>query len=506
MRTDVGSAAGLEISVLGVGKSYGGISVLRDVNIEIRPGEIHGLVGENGAGKSTLLRILGGSIRADSGEVLLDGKPARIRNPKEAIGRGVSLISQELALVPARSVIENVFLGRWSESLGVPMQRRDMEEFERLQEVTGFRLDPSAAVSSLAIGQQQQVEILKALTQGARLLAMDEPTAVLSGHEKEGLLELIRRLADAGTTIVFVSHFLDEVLGLADRVTVLRDGSLVLTEDAADLDPRSLVTNMVGRQVHVMYPEPAAVPADAPPMLVVAGLSRGDVHDVSLTVRSGEILGIAGLIGSGQSEILRMIFGADHPTSGSVTIDGHRLTTVTPTRTMAAGVALVPQSRKQQGLALMRSVRDNVAVTTLRKRRRGPFVRRRAERQAVAEITRAVDLRAPSLDSPMWTLSGGNQQKALFGKWLLTRPKVLLVDEPTRGVDVVAKQQIHQLIVKLAASGVAVIVVSSEVEEVLGLSHRVVVVRNGRVVAEFGRGATPGELVAAAFGNEIGVE
>jgi ribose transport system ATP-binding protein len=201
-----------------------------------------------------------------------------------------------------------------------------------------------------------------------------------------------------------------------------------------------------------------------------------------------------------------MIFGADHPTSGSVTIDGHRLTTVTPTRTMAAGVALVPQSRKQQGLALMRSVRDNVAVTTLRKRRRGPFVRRRAERQAVAEITRAVDLRAPSLDSPMWTLSGGNQQKALFGKWLLTKPKVLLVDEPTRGVDVVAKQQIHQLIVKLAASGVAVIVVSSEVEEVLGLSHRVVVVRNGRVVAEFGRGATPGELVAAAFGNEIGVE
>ncbi len=495
---------GLEISARGVGKRYGGVSVLRDINLDIRAGEIHGLVGENGAGKSTLLRILGGSSRADTGEVFLDGQAAGIRSPKEAIDRGVSLISQELALVPARSVLENVFLGRWSQRLGGNRSTGDLREFQRLQDSTGFKLNPSATVSSLPIGMQQQVEILKALARGAKVLALDEPTAVLAGHEKEGLLALIRKLAADGTTIVFVSHFLDEVLGLADRITVLRDGDLILTDEAANHTPASLVEHMVGREVSVMYPTQVPASIDAPIILEAEGLSRGFVQDVSLSLRAGEILGVAGLVGSGRSEMLRMIFGADTPTSGRVLVKGEPITAGSPRQSMAAGIALVPESRKEQGLALTRSVRDNVAVTTLSARRAGPFVNGRAERKAVAEMARLVDLRAPSLDAPVWTLSGGNQQKALFAKWLLTEPLILLIDEPTRGVDVVAKKQIHQLVVKLAASGVGVVVVSSEIDEVLQLAHRVVVMRHGRLVAEFEHGSAAGEVIAAAFGDEGG--
>jgi ribose transport system ATP-binding protein len=502
MMTSVAQRNGLGISARGVGKSYGGVSVLRDVNLDVRPGEILGLVGENGAGKSTLLRILAGSIRPDTGEVLLDGEPAGIRTPKDAISRGVSLISQELALVPARTVLENVFLGSWDGWAGGRGRARDLQTFQRLQEETGFRLDPDAIVASLPIGRQQQVEILKALARGAQVLALDEPTAVLAGHEKEGLLDLIRKLAEGGTTVVFVSHFLDEVLSIADRVTVLRDGDLVATDDASNHHPGSLVAMMVGRQVDVMYPALPPVPEDAPVALSVEGLSRGMVQDVSLQVRAGEILGVAGLVGSGRSELLRMIFGADTPVAGRVVVKGAPLKAPSPARAMAAGLALVPESRKEQGLALTRSVRDNVAVTTLSRRRVGPFARRKAERRAVADVAHRVDLRAKGLGVPIWTLSGGNQQKALFAKWLLTEPSVLLVDEPTRGVDVVAKQQIHGLIIELAASGVAVVVVSSEVEEVLGLSHRVVVMRHGRAVAEFAQNAAAGDVVAAAFGDE----
>jgi ABC-type sugar transport system ATPase subunit len=490
------------ITVCGVGKSYGGVSVLRDVNLDIRPGEVHGLVGENGAGKSTLLRILGGSIHADEGTLLFDGEPVPIRSPREAIRHGVSLISQELALVPAGTVLDNVFLGRWSGRLGVRRRRADLERFERLQEATGFRLHPDAVVSTLPIGQQQQVEILKALARGARVLAMDEPTAVLSEHEKEYLLGLIPRLAAAGTTVVLVSHFLAEVLGVADRVTVLRDGALVLTDDAANQSPATLVRHMVGRDVDVLYPEPAPVPADAPVVLRAEDLRRGPVAGVSLHVRAGEILGLAGLVGSGRSETLRLIFGADRATGGRVSVDGREIGRPSPARLMAAGVALVPESRKEQGLVMARSVRENIALATLRRRRLGPFVHRRAERAEVGTAAREVDVRAAGLQVPVLTLSGGNQQKTLFARWLLNDPRVLLVDEPTRGVDVAAKVQIHRMIVDLAARGLAVVVVSSEIEELLGLAHRVVVLRHGRLVAEFDRGAPREEVLAAAFRDE----
>jgi ABC-type sugar transport system ATPase subunit len=490
------------ISVRGIGKSYSGVTVLHDVDLDIAPGEVHGLVGENGAGKSTLLKILGGAIRADHGTLSFDDERVSIGSPRDAIAHGVSLISQEGALVPALSVLDNVFLARWSQRGGLLRARTDRRRLAELIELTGFEVDPRERVDRLSIGTQQQVEILRSLARGARVLAMDEPTAVLTEHEKQNLLGLIRRLADGGTTVVLVSHFLDEVLAVADRITVLRDGALVMTGPAAGQSPRELVQHMVGREIDLLYPDPRPVPDDAPVVLSARGLRRGLVHDVDLHVRAGEILGITGLVGSGRTETLRLLFGADRATEGVVEVDGAAVNRLSPRNTMAAGVALVPESRKEQGLVMARSVRENVALSSLPQRRVGPFVRRSAERSAVDTISSSVDIRAASKDAAIETLSGGNQQKALFAKWLLCSPRVLLIDEPTRGVDVAAKTQIHHLITDLAADGMAVVCVSSEIEELLALAHRVLVLRHGRPVGEFPRGTTREIVVAAAFGDQ----
>jgi len=490
-----------QITVRGIGKSYSGVTVLHDVDLDIAPGEVHSLVGENGAGKSTLLKILGGAVRADAGAISFDGEPVVIGSPRDAIAHGVSLISQEGALVPALSVLENVFLARWSQRAGFRDGRPDRERFDELLELTGFEVDPQARVDRLPIGTQQQVEILRSLARGARVIALDEPTAVLAEHEKENLLELIRTLAGRGTTVLLVSHFLDEVLSVADRVTVLRDGGLVMTADAAGLTPGALVRHMVGREIDVLFPEPAPVAPDAPVRLRARGLRRGMVQDVDLEVRAGEILGIAGLVGSGRTETLRLLFGADRPEAGVVEVDG-TVPAPGPRGAMAAGVALVPESRKEQGLVMSSSLRDNVALASLGARRLGPLVRRPAERSAVRAATTSVDVRAADPGAPVETLSGGNQQKALFAKWLLRSPRVLLIDEPTRGVDVAAKAQIHQLVTSLAADGMAVVCVSSEIEELLGLSHRVLVLRHGRVVGDHPRGTPRETVIANAFGDE----
>lgn len=492
-----------DISVRGIGKSYSGVSVLRDIDLEIAPGEVHSLVGENGAGKSTLLKILAGAITADAGTMEFDGQRVSISTPRDALAHGISLISQEGALVPALSVLENVFLARWSHRAGLRLTAQDRRRFDQLLEQTGFSLDPNARVDGLPIGRQQQVEIVRALARDSRVIALDEPTAVLTEHEKAGLLDLIRRLAAGGTTVLLVSHFLDEVLAVADRVTVLRDGGLVATDEVAHHTPRSLVRQMVGREVDVLYPDPPELPADAPVRLRATGLGRGFVQDIDLEVHAGEILGLAGLVGSGRTEILRLLFGADRASSGQVEVDGVVLRQLSPRRAMAAGMALVPESRKEQGLVLTSSVRDNIALASLSQRITGGFfVRRAAERTAVNEVSKTVDVRAANRDAAIQTLSGGNQQKALFAKWLLRNPRVLLIDEPTRGVDVAAKSQIHRLIVKLAADGMAVICVSSEIEELLALSHRVVVMRHGRAVGSFPRGTDREVVIATAFGDE----
>jgi ABC-type sugar transport system ATPase subunit len=486
-----------KIEVRGVGKSYSGVTVLHDIDLDIAPGEVHGLVGENGAGKSTLLKILGGAIRADAGTISFDGERVSLGSPRDSIAQGVSLISQEGALVPALSVLDNVFLARWSQRGGLIRAGSDRKRLAGLIEQTGFTVDPGERVDRLSIGVQQQVEILRSLARGARVLALDEPTAVLTEHEKANLLGLIRRLAAGGTTVILVSHFLDEVLSVADRVTVLRDGALVRTGAAAEQSPRQLVRDMVGREIDVLYPDPRPVPDHAPVVLKARGLGQG----VDLDVRAGEILGIAGLVGSGRTETLRLLFGADRG-AGVVEVDGVTLAKHSPRRSMAAGIALVPESRKEQGLVMQRSVAENVVLSSLPQRRVGPFVRKKAERDAVGTAALSVDLRAADPAAAIETLSGGNQQKALFAKWLLNEPRVLLIDEPTRGVDVAAKTQIHHLITDLAAGGMAVVCVSSEIEELLALSHRVLVLRHGRPVGEFPRGTSREVVVAAAFGDQ----
>ena len=350
--------------------------------------------------------------------------------------------------------------------------------------------------------------MLRALARDARLIIMDEPTAILGARDAAQLLNVIRRLKADGVTVVFISHFLEEVLSIADAVSVLRDGALITTGPAAGYTSAGLVQHMVGRPVDVVYPEPAAVDRNSPVVLCASGLVRRPfVRGVDLDVRRGEIVGLAGLVGSGRSETARLIFGADKPDAGEVSVNGHLLHSGSPVAAMAAGVAMVPEDRKEQGLVLVRPVRENVSLASLGMWSTGGFVGPRRERQAVQDAARRTDVRGVTLESPIWALSGGNQQKALFAKWLLRRPAVLIADEPTRGVDVAAKVQIHRLLRDLAADGAAILLISSEIEEVMGLSNRTLVMRQGRVVATFARGdGTREQLLAAAFSEAVAEE
>jgi ABC-type sugar transport system ATPase subunit len=488
-----------EVYVRQLTKSYGPVRVLDRVDLAIAPGEIHAILGENGAGKSTLLKILGGAITADSGELMLDDRVVEIATPRDAIDHGIILISQELALVPHRSVLENVMLGRWAQRGGFVDTRADLEQFRVLNERTGFELDPDTRVGDLPIGRQQQVEILKALARGARVLCMDEPTAVLNEAEKEQLLRVVREIAAAGTTIVIVSHFLDEVLSLAHRVTVLRDGKLIETGPVEKYTPESLVTLMVGREVDPLNDDPSPVDPAAEVVLSLEGFGTAVVRDVDLEVRRGEIVGIAGLVGSGRSDLLLGVFGADRRRSGTVRVRGEQLPANSIRAAIDIGVALVPESRKDQGLVLGRSVLENVALVTLARRAVLGWVQRRRERAVVDEVARDVDLRGYRAGTSMSDLSGGNQQKALFAKWLIDPPVLLMVDEPTRGIDIAAKARIHGLLRGLAERGTAVLVVSSELDEVIRLSHRVLVMRHGRIVDEFDRSARPDDIITSAF-------
>ncbi|WP_299035153.1 sugar ABC transporter ATP-binding protein [uncultured Pseudokineococcus sp.] len=487
----------------GVVKSFGGTRVLHGVDLELVPGTVHGLVGENGAGKSTLMKVLTGLERADAGTVRIGGQAVAIRSPKDALAHGISVISQELATVPARTVLENVYLGSWAARCGVVTRRRDRERFERLCERTGFHVDPDAVVGTLPIASQQQVEILRAVDRGPRVVVMDEPTAVLTESETAALLALTRRIADTGACVVLVSHFLEEVLGACDTVTALRDGRHVMTAPTAEQTPATLVRAMVGREVDVLYPDLPPVADDAPLLLEATGLSRGTaVRGVDITVRAGEVVGIAGLVGSGRSEALRLVFGADRADAGEVRVAGREIRMGSPREAMRAGLAMVPESRKDQGLLLSQTARDNVTIASPERTSVLGLRRPARERRLADESVERLDVRAASADGPVWTLSGGNQQKVLFAKWLARRPAVLLVDEPTRGVDVSAKVRIHRLIADVAASGTGVLLVSSEVEEVLGLSHRVLVMRQGRITAELTAAEADHERVLnAAFAD-----
>ena len=492
------------VELVDIGKRFSGVQALQGITLTIERGTVHGLVGENGAGKSTLGRIIAGAHSPDTGTMRVDGNEVSYGAPRDALADGVTMIAQELTLVPQRSVLENVFLGNEANRFGVVVGRPMRERYDELCARAGFDLPAEALVGTLRTADQQKVEILRALARDARLVVMDEPTAALTSDESARLLDIVRGLKAAGTTIVFVSHFLPEVLSIADTVTVLRDGKLIHTKPAASETPASVVTAMLGRPMEMTFPDKVYPSADAETILSVRGLTRAPVfEDISFDVRAGEIVGLAGLIGSGRTEVARAIFGADSFDAGEVALSGKPLRVRSPRGAIRAGIAMLPESRKDQGLHMRSPIVQNVSLAHLDEVSSAGVVVRRQERRRVEDLAKRVDIRASHLGAWVSTLSGGNQQKVLFAKWLFPPPRALVADEPTRGVDVGAKRAIYELIQALAADGLAVLLISSELEEVLGLAHRILVIRTGRLVAEFdGRTATETDVLHAAFATE----
>ncbi|HJX99565.1 MAG TPA: sugar ABC transporter ATP-binding protein [Streptosporangiaceae bacterium] len=492
---------GPHVELVDIGKSFGGVRALDGISLRIEKGSIHALVGENGAGKSTLGKILAGVIAPDRGQLLIGGEPVAFRSPREAIVRGIVLIAQELSIAPALSVAENVFLGTEPRRAGFVARRALRRRYDELAAAAGFELSGDLPGRGLRTADQQKVEILRALCRDARLIVMDEPTAALPRSDADRLYQVVRRLAAGGTTIVLVSHFLREVAELADEVTILRDGHLVRTAPAVDETEETMLSSMLGRSLGTAFPARRPVPAQAPIVLQARGLSAPGVHDVSLDVRAGEILGLAGLVGSGRTELARALCRAQRVTAGTVSVAGAPLTGQGPWGALRAGLAMIPESRKEQGLMLGRPIAENVSLSSLTRLSDLGLVRRRAERQAVARVLGQVGVGVPAQAAPVSTLSGGNQQKALFARILLRGPRVLVADEPTRGVDVGAKRAIYELLTSLAAEGLGVLLISSDAEEILGLAHRVLVMRAGRIAAELrGEAMTEAAILAAAFG------
>jgi rhamnose transport system ATP-binding protein len=502
------AAGGSLVRMRGVSKSFGAVAALRDARLDLHAGEAHGLVGENGAGKSTLVKMLAGVHAPDAGELLLDGSAVTFTGPADARAAGIAVIYQEPTLFPDLSVAENIFMGRHPlRSAGRFDRRIDRERMRRetaeLFVRLGVHLDPDRPARGLSIADQQLVEIARALSLHARILVMDEPTASLSGSEVERLFAVVRALRDGGAAVLFVSHRLDEVFSLCQRITVMRDGSWVSTDPASALTVDQVVRRMVGREVSSLFPDQETHPGDA--LLEVRGLStRGTFADVSFQVRAGEVVALAGLVGAGRTEVIRAIFGIDRYDSGEVLVAGRRLPPGRPAAAIAAGVALVPEDRRQQGLVMALSVERNTTLPRRWSLSRLGFLGTARERADASIWARRLQVKAARLSNPVATLSGGNQQKVVLAKWLSTSPRVLLVDEPTRGIDIGTKAEVHQLLSNLAADGVAVLMVSSELPEVLGMADRVLVMHEGRLVRELDRAeATEEAVMFAATGQGV---
>jgi len=496
-----------DIEVVGASKRFGGVLALDDVSITIKAGQVHALVGENGAGKSTLGKIISGVLVPDEGHLVVNGHPISLRSPREALSHGIVTIAQELAIVPGLSVAENVFLGAAPSTAGFVRRRKTRRDFNELATEAGFNLPPDQLAGSLRTADQQKVEILRALSRNASLIIMDEPTAALSNTEAKALHKVIRNLASNGQAVLLISHFLSEVLELADTITTLRDGRLVRSVPASEATEESLIEGMLGRSLGATFPEKTFPVDDARVLLSVNDLSAPQVFSASLSVRAGEIVGIAGLVGSGRSELVRAIFQDTKTKSGVVTIDGTRLRGHSPRVAIDSGLAMIPESRKDQGLLIGRSIRENVSLSSLRDFSRVGWVLRGKEKNASAEVLQRVTVRTTNTNASVGSLSGGNQQKVLFARTVLSNPKVLIADEPTRGVDVGSKRVIYDLLTQLADSGLGVLVISSDLEEVLGLAHRVLVMRSGRIVAELaGDQMTQQGVLEAAFAEPIRTE
>jgi ribose transport system ATP-binding protein len=485
----------------GIRKTYPGVVALDGVDLELRGGEVHVLLGENGAGKSTLVNVLGGATAKDAGRIVLGGAEVEIAGPRHARDLGIAIIHQELRLVPALSAAENIFLGREPRIVPGVVDRRAMLERSRvLLARLGADFDPSTPVAALRVAERQLVEIAKALSLDARILVMDEPTSALTERETSTLFTVIRALTARGAAVVYISHRLDEIFAIGDRVTVLRDGRHVATHAVRGTDRRELVRLMADREVDERLPKPAVARGEE--LLRIEGLRRaGVLHDVALAVHAGEIVGIAGLLGSGRTELARAVFGLDRIDAGRIFLRGRPLRIRSPRQAIRAGIGFVTEDRKGDGLVLGLSVRDNIALPVLRSLSRLGVVRAGDERALAGRFVRDLRIRTTSAEQLVLELSGGNQQKVVLAKWLAARVDVLFLDEPTRGIDVGAKQEIYRLIGRLAEEGVGVVLISSELPEVVGLADRVLVMRGGRIAGEFGRAeATQERLLACAVG------
>jgi len=489
------------LEVRGAVKRFGGAVALNGASLALRAGEIHALLGENGAGKSTLLKALAGVHRLDDGEITLHGKVFEQGSTRRSREQGVAVIYQEPSLFPDLTLAENVFVGRQPRKGGrvdwTAMNARSSELFELL----GVHLRPERRAAGLSIADQQVVEIAKALSIDAQVIVMDEPTAALSATEAERLMGVARRLRDRGAAVVFVSHRLDEVFALCDHYTVMRDGATVADAPIAGSTPGQVVQQMVGRELTDFFPK--AIAAVGRTVLAVEHLtSRGVFEDISFSVCSGEIVCLAGLVGSGRSEVVRAVFGIDRYDSGRVLLHGQPLPQGDPRAALRQGVALVPEDRRQQGLFMPASISRNIAVTVLDKIRRAGLIRSRDESVVAQGWSDRLQLKHQGLDQPVDRLSGGNQQKVVLSKWLATEPKLLVIDEPTRGIDVGTKAEVHRLLSELAVQGLAILMISSELPEVLGMADRVLVMREGRLMRELSRSdATQESIMLAATGQ-----
>jgi ribose transport system ATP-binding protein len=475
------------LQMTGIDKEFPGVRALGGVDLDVRAGEVHCLLGQNGAGKSTLIKVLAAVHQPDEGTIVWDGETISFGSPQAALKSGIATIYQELDLVPELSVAENIFLGHELSSVGFSQRSRaNTRARELLVRLGHAEIAPTRTVASLSPAMQQIVSVARALSRDTRLLVLDEPSAVLDQEEVHNLFRVIRGLAAEGVAVVYISHRLEEIRQIGDRITVLKDGRTVATGLAvADTPTQDLIKLMTGRAIEYAFPPRATVAVDAPVVLDVHDLALAGVFSgVDLTVRAGEVVGLAGLVGAGRSEILETLYGARRATSGTVTVDGRRLRRGSVSESVRAGVGLAPEERKSQGLLLHESVYSNITISSLGASSRGGFLNRSAEKSRAAELAASLDVRPAGVTRAARTLSGGNQQKVVLARWLLRDCRVLLLDEPTRGVDVGARTEIYQLVRRLADSGVAVVVVSSEIEEVLGLADRVLVVREGQVVHE----------------------
>jgi rhamnose transport system ATP-binding protein len=490
------------LQVRDVSKSFGAVAAVQGVSFALEAGEAHALVGENGAGKSTIVKMLAGVHRPDTGTLLVDGNEVTFTGPADAKAAGIAVIYQEPTLFPDLSVAENIAMGNQPLTKLRQIDRKAMNaNATRLFARLGVQIDPARPARGLSIADQQLVEIAKALSSRARVLIMDEPTAALSGVEVDRLFAVTRALRDEGAAIMFISHRFEEITALCQRVTIMRDGKHVCTEPVSDLSVDDMIRRMVGRDLSALYPKQEATIGET--VLEVRGLGReGVFRDISFEVKAGEIVALAGLVGAGRSEVMQAVFGVDKYDRGEVRFLGKRLKPGNPRAAMAAGMGLVPEDRRQQGLVMELSIERNVTLPRSRALARLGLLLGGSERREAADWTRQLQTKFGRLSDPVGTLSGGNQQKVVLAKWLATGPKLLIVDEPTRGIDVGTKAEVHRLLSSLAARGLAVVMVSSELPEVLGMADRIVVLREGHVAAQLTRAeATEESVMYAAMGQ-----